>query len=62
MRRSGQCRTGQEQEASALHPTTTAQHDDGFDGTPVVPGGDEHWIVLGIIGVLEIVSVLVLSV
>jgi hypothetical protein len=48
VRRSRQGRTGQDQEHSALHRVTTAQHDNRIDGTPVVPRSDEYQLVFGI--------------
>jgi hypothetical protein len=48
----GAVKAGQGQQHATLHPATTTQHDDYVDGTPVVPGGDEHRIVLGVVNVL----------
>ena len=49
VRWSGQDRPSQGQEHATLHRGTPAQHDDCFDGTPVVSRSDENQILLGII-------------
>ena len=54
----GQGHAGQEQDVSTLHPGTSAQQDCRLDGTPMVPGCNEHRVALGVVeGILRRVGV-----